>query len=438
MKKLLLNMMVTSLVLFQVPSSLSAVSPSDFIGALDLKDKEQFSLNSSSGSELRTQLRGQKHHTLYRTEEYEATCSRTLSRPATRTECTPIYEEQCFEGTREECTETSREECRETTREVCHEESREECSTEQVCRDVMREVCNSQGCHSYPTRECTNETVCHNVPHRVCESFPTRECTQVPERSCTTVPTRECRQVEVRQECHEVEYTEYYEEEYSCTKTREVAIGTELSEDIVANVLVRIEGDRSGLSGQDNFEVSVANGLDLSRPDMDLVQTKSADTHLFQLTKINEEKKVLSGKQSEINVSYLLKIIPMSDLLKERTLVSGIRPTKNELEFTFSGRALDEKSKVHLLIQKDKLIGGLKTVIDTDIAYGQLSLSNGQSAMISYSAFGVEKLNGRPHEFTVTVVSNIPEILGGVLNPQALEKNRSKFTSTKKVRVNMD
>lgn len=360
---------------------------------LNLKDKEQFMLSAQSPSEFRMEIRGQKHRTLYRTEYYESTCTRTESRTATRTECTPVYETRC------------------------HDSSREECSNETVCRDVMREVCNSSGCQSFPTRECTTE------------------------RSCSSVPTRSCSEERVGETCRDVEYTEYYDVEYACTKSREIPIGTELVDDMVADVLVRVEGDLSGLTGKDTFELSIANGLDLSRPDLMIVQTKAADTHLFQLVKIDEVKKDLGSKQSEIQATFVLKIIPMSEVLKERTLVGGISVSKKSMSFSTSGRLLDQASKIRITVQKDKLIGGLKTLIDAEVAVSRLAVkktSGGQKASITFAALGDDKLNGRPHEFTVSIVTDVTKLLGGdILNPQTFEKYRSKFTSSKKVRVNL-
>lgn len=399
MKNLVTKIMVAGIVLAQIPSVLSA----------GLSDKAAFKLDSSAPSELRFQLRGQKSVTLYRTEYYESTCTRTESRTAYRTECTPIYREECYD----------------TTREVCHESSREECSTHQVCRDVMREVCSSSGCHSYPTRECTNEESCRTVP----------------DRECHDEPTRECRQVHAGDDCREVPYTEYYDVEYACTLSRQVPIGTEMTEDLLANILVRIEGDVSALGGQDAFEVSIANGLDVSRPDMDLHITNSADTHLFQLTKVAEAKKGVGNKQFEIQATYLLNVIPVADVLKERTQVTGISVSKTSMSFTTSGRKLGEGSAIQITIAKDKLVGGLKTIIDQTVALGSLKIVDtavGQKASIAYSAMGESKLNGRPHEFYVKINTDYKKVVGGdVMNPAAIEKHSGEFISVKKVRVNL-
>lgn len=404
--KVLLKTTVVSLALLQLPAALS----SDFAATTSLQDKAQFNLDRTSPSELRFQLRGEKHITLYRTEYYESTCTRTESRTAYRTECTPVYREECYD----------------TSREVCHDSSYESCSDQQVCRDVMREVCQGGVCTSYPTRECTTE----------------RSCRTIPDRTCTTVPDRECRQVHVSDDCREVPYTEYYDVDYACTKSRQIPIGTELQEDLVGNVLVRIEGDVSALSGKDGFEVSIANGLDVGRADLAVKLLSSADTHLFQLVKINEEKRSLGSKQSEIDAAYLLKIIPVADVLKERTSVVSIAVSKTGMSFSSSGRKIDADTAIHITVRKDQALGGMKTMIDRNIGVAELKIakltSGNQKSSINFAALGERKLNGRPHEFTVTISTDFNKVLGGeVLNPGAIEKYRGSFTSSKKVRVNL-
>jgi len=336
-------------------------------------------------------LDGAKSRTIYQSEEYETTC------------------------TREEPYTAYSQECDTQTVQSCHEEERAEtCHSVPSCRDVSRPVCNSNGCTDYSTRECTTSESCSGGgSHTVCSSH---------------LETTNCR---------DVPYTAYQTVTYSCTQTRSVPVGTELVEELSANVSVEFVGNLEGLSGKDRFKLSLANGLDVYRDDLVLESTATGDTHFFRFTKVKEEKKSVGEKKSQIESVLRVEAITVASIVARRTLVSDMTATRGDLTFTTTGEAIDPTVKLSVVTKKDRLIGGLKEDSNSNFKAEELKvtpIAGGESVRADLDVC----LNKRPHEFTLTLTRDVNALLGGrILNSSTVEKAQSQMTSTYTKRVKL-
>lgn len=338
---------------------------------------------SFNGSQLDHQisLNGVKTGTIYEDEEYETTCSREEPYTAYRTECDYRTVQSCHtEGGGESCT-----------------------SSPPSCTDTTRQVCNSNGCVDVPTRECTGGG-----------------------ETCHTNPSREvCTDHQESYNCHDVAYTAYQTITYSCTQTRSVPVGTVVVEELSADLNLRFTGDFRGITGRDSFRVSLADGNDLSRPDLMVESTASADTHFFKLTKIFEEKTPVGVKKHSIRAAYQIEVIPYATILANKTTITSIDATRGTLKYGIS-QALDDSALMTVLIKKDRFLGGLVEVYEKTIkgtaVNGKLDLD--------------VCLNKRPHEFKLTLTRDVSKLLGGtILNSSAVKKAQKALVSTSTKRI---
>jgi hypothetical protein len=337
------------------------------------------------------ELSGTKSKTLYRHEDYETSCEREVAYTEYREECDTrdVQDCQTIPGS-------------------------ESCSSSPSCSDVSREVCNSNGCQNFPTRECTQVESCSTSP-----SY----------ESCTT------RQETVN--CRNVPYTAYRTETYSCTKTRAVPIGTEVTEELRADISVHFRGNLEGISGKDIFTVSVANGLDLNREDVVIAVKNSEDTHFLKLKKMLETKTSLGGKGSLVRVVYQIEAIPLAVAAGVPTKISGIDADRGSVELSVNGAPLDENVVVSLEILKDRRIGGLVLAHRQDAKAADWKVVSGNGS--ETATIELRKcLKRRPHLIKAKLVRQVPKaMVEGLMNPQALEKVRSTliFTAEKRIRM---
>ncbi len=329
-------------------------------------------------------LDGAKTRTVYREESYESTCSREEEYTAYRQECD--YQ----------------------TVQRCHEEGGgQSCHSVPECHDTTRPVCNSHGCTNEPTHECTSSESCTSEPSRtVCESE------------------------QVATNCRDVPYTATNTVEYACTKTRQVPIGTELVEQMAANVTIAFTGDLQGLTGKDRFKLSLANGNDLSRDDLLVESIATGDSHFFRLTKVSEAKKPNGDKKSIITAAFKIDAVPYASILVHKTNILDLDAIRGAITFTTAGEAIDPSVVLHVVSKKHRLLGGWKQDFEQDFKAENLTatpISGGQNIQVNLGAC----LNTRPHEFTLTLTRDVGKLLGdNVLNLSTAEKAKKDLTTT--------
>lgn len=329
-------------------------------------------------------LEGTKTKTIYREEEYQSTCSRQEEYTAYRTECDYRTVQSCRE-----------------------EGGGQSCTSVPECRDVDRPVCNSSGCTNHPTRECTTRESCTSEPSRtVCTD--SREATN----------------------CRQVPYSDYRTVEYACTKTRMIPIGTEIVEQMAANVKIAFAGDHRDLGGKDSFRLSLAHGNDLTRDDLAVVSTATGDSHFFKLVKVSESKKPTGPKKATLDAVYRIEAIPYAKILARKTLLGEMDAIRGAITFTTTGEKIDSGVILSIVAKKDRVIGGLKK--DYERTFGGESLtvkdiSGGQNVQVDLGAC----LKKRPYEFKLSLSRDVAKMLGeGVLNSSTVAKAQKEFTST--------
>lgn len=341
---------------------------------------------SFNGSQLVHQisLNGVKTQTVYEEEEYESTCSREEPYTAYREECDYRTVQSCrTEGGGESCT-----------------------SNPPSCSDTTRQVCNSNGCVDVPTRECTSGG-----------------------ESCHTNPSYEvCSDHSEAYNCRNVAYTAYQTVTYSCTKTRSVPVGTELVEELSADLNLTFTGDLRGITGRDTFRVSISDGNDLSRSDLMVESTAAADTHFFKLTKTLEEKTPMGRKKASIRAVYQIEAIPYASVLANKTTITSLDATRGSLKYGMSKMMIDDSVLLSVLIKKDQRFGGLEQVYKKTIS---------GTAVNGKLDLGV-CLNKRPHEFKLTLTRDISKLLGkSILNQSTVEKAQKALVSTASKRIKL-
>jgi hypothetical protein len=340
----------------------------------------------------RLELAGTKSKTLYRYEDYETSCQREV--PYTE------YREECDSRDVQDCQTIP---------------GSESCSSSPSCSDVSREVCNSSGC----------------------QSFPTRECTQV--ESCSTSPSYEsCTTRTETVNCRDVPYTAYRTETYSCTQTRAVPIGTELVEELAAEVSVHFRGNLEGITGKDAFVVSVANGVDVSREDVVVALKHSEDTHFLKLKKTFLAKTSLGGKRSLVRAVFQIEAIPLAIAAGVPTKIVDLEADRGSIAVSVTGASLDENVQINLEFLKDRRIGGLVLAHLQNAKTAQLKIATangGETATLELRRC----LKHRPHLIKAKLVRQVPKVMvEGLMNPAALEKVKSTLVSTFEKRVRMN
>jgi hypothetical protein len=305
-----------------------------------------------------------------------------------------VYQEQQYETT--------------CFREVAYTDYRRSCEYRTVrrcvpsCRDVVREVCNSSGCRNEPTRECTE--------------------------SCSD--RREA------YNCRDIPYTAYRTVPYSCMKTRTVAVGTELEEQISADVTIRVVGDARGLSGKDVIKASVADGNDLSRADLLVEMKSSTDSHFLAIRK-SEEKSSVGDRQSHIVAEIEIEAIPYSSVLKHKTSIVDLDANRGAISLVTAGEAIDESVVVRVVAKKDQVLGGMKKDLDQTLVASQLVVTNVGGNQKVVAKLG-KCVNNRPHEFEVTLTRDASKLLGAeILNSTAVEKAKKELAAKATKRLKM-
>jgi hypothetical protein len=290
----------------------------------------------------------------------------------------------------------------------------------------MREVCGPSGCQSYPTRECTTEQRCQDVPREVCR----------------TVDRTRCEQVRIQDRCWEERVVRYRTEEYSCTKTRQVPIGTQTDEDRLVNITIRMSGDLESLSGNDQFELSVPTGIDVSDFGYELKLSRSEDSHLIYVIKSDERKQTPSAKNTLINVLYDVRVIEKSKFKPINFSFESLEVTHKTLIATLSHEKISKAGfKAYLVIEKDQSLGGYKTLFSQAIPAQSFQLSESgddqQKLSLDLIELGV-RFNNRPHRFTLKIeTEGSPEILKNLVNPRILEKMNLKTSLSQVLRTKL-
>jgi hypothetical protein len=325
----------------------------------------------------RVSLSGTKTRTVYEEQAYESTC----------------YEEVAYTDYRRDCDYRVVQDCRPS-------------SCRPTCRDVIRQVCNSSGCQDVPTRECT-------------------EC---PAPSC--VDRREA------YNCRDIPYTAYRTVAYSCTKTRTVAVGTELVEQLSADVTIRLSGDARSLTGKDVVKVSVADGNDVSRPDLLVEMKSSVDTH-FLAVKQTVEKNASGAQQSHIVANIQIEAIPYASILSHQTSIVEMSADRGSVTLVTAGEPIDDSVVLKIVAKKDRVIGGMKKDLEKTVSGSSLKVSNAGGNQKVVASLG-SCLNKRPHEIEVTLTRDASKLLGTeILNASAVEKARKELEAKTKKRLKM-
>jgi hypothetical protein len=360
---------------------LSAVA---FGGTAHAGSSDVFTL-SGGAPNYQVSLSGTLSRTLYRTEYYESTCYRTESYTDYETRCTPIMERRCTD-----------------TSPVCRN----------VCRDVMRPVCNSNGCQDFLTRECTEE--CHGGG-----------------QSCDTVV--------VGNDCRQFPVTRYREIPYSCTKSHEVPYGTEVVDERVTNVSIQLSGDIASLSGKDKISLQVPNGLDASDYDLSVTSSASANTHLIYAVKVSSEKRSVGDRRTEANVVYSIRVVEKGKVKVPASKLESLKSDEKNIAFVLLGAPVDSNTRIQVTIEKDQLLGGLKTVVNTAVPNTSIKFAAAgagkQRGLISLQSLGYE-YNRRPHGVTVSFIRDLTSSLSsGLLNPGILSSMNVKSSGSLKIGV---
>lgn len=324
---------------------------------------------------LQTTLDGTLSRTLYRTEYYETTCYRTESYTDYETSCTPRYERRCSGGGQ-----------------VCSPS----------CSEVMRDVCRGTGAD------------------RTCQSFPTRECTT----SChTESPT--CDDVRVGEDCRTYPVTRERQVPYSCTQSREVPYGTEVVDSRRSLVQIKVVGDIESLTGKDQIKVSVPDGVDVSDFQVSINSIASANTHLIYLTKESITKNDLSHNSSELTAIYVINVVKKEKIVLPVSKITSLVASIDHLNFVLSGAPIDANTTISVLVEKDQLLGGYKTIANSIIPNASII-----KGAISNSVIGFE-YNRRPHRITLSFKRSLVGALSknllntGILSTMKIENSGS-------------
>jgi hypothetical protein len=334
----------------------------------------------------RASLVGTKMRTIYEEQQYESTCYREVAYTEYRQSCDYRTVRHCSRvGGGRQCVPS--------------------------CREVVRQVCNSSGCRNVSTRECT--------------------------QSCQTVPGREvCSDRREAYNCRNIPYIAYRSIPYSCMKSRTVAVGTELDEQISADVTVRVVGDARSLSGKDVIKLSVADGTDVSRSDLLVEMKNSADTH-FLAVKKSEEKASVGERQSHIVAEIEIEAIPYSSILGHKTSIVDLDANRGSVSVVTAGDAIDDSVVLHIVAKNDRVLGGMKKDFDRTLVASQLAVSNVGGNQKVVASLG-KCLNSRPHEFEVTLTRDASKLLGvEILNGSAVEKAKKDLAAKATKRLKM-
>lgn len=302
-------------------------------------------------------------------------------------------------------------ELRQETRRVCDLVPRRSCDTVPVCRDVMRPICSGTGgCRDVPTRECTNEQRCTTHHETVCHHETVTVPVQIP---------------------------------YACTRTETVKVGEQVVSQDIGHFAVTFKGDGAE-SAQDTFEVHVGNGVDVSSG-FGLKNVRSSGDHLFFLKRVNDSRADAQAAGGRVfNVEYEITAVSIARLLQEHRLrISSLAFNARQLSFTLAATPAPNYS-IELKIQKDKLIGGLSTILQRTLAPADMQISVNADGSLSYvvnlAALGVD-FNNRPHVATVTAGLDLSSIFVDetLLNPgdeAKLERGLNATASLRKKKVN--
>jgi hypothetical protein len=209
-----------------------------------------------------------------------------------------------------------------------------------------------------------------------------------------------------------------------------VPVGTELDEILSANVNVEFIGNTLGLTGKDTFEVSVAEGNDVSRPDLVIRSISAGDTHFFKLTKMSETKKPLADLKFQLKADYRIESISVASIISKKTLLSDLEATRSEIVVKTLGYPADSSISLNIVSKKDQFLGGLKKDYEHTFFANTIEVTpyaGGENLKVKLGSC----LNKRPHEFTVSLVRDIRKMVGdGILNASTVEKSQKYLTTS--------
>jgi hypothetical protein len=90
-----------------------------------------------------------------------------------------------------------------------------------------------------------------------------------------------------------------------------VKVGEETREDRLLNVIFKLRGDTSSLTGKDLMKVSVPNGVDLQNLETRVQQLKSAKTHKIKVKKLSSESRSEGGVQTRVDEVFEVQVSKM-------------------------------------------------------------------------------------------------------------------------------
>jgi hypothetical protein len=423
-----------------------------------------------SQSDYSFSLKNDISQTIYESKEVPDTCSRevpdgTESQCHTQTDkvcgadtirhvCENTSRQVCENVTKQECGPVNQRECQNVNRNVCRNEShrecspvsRQECSTRQECRQGP----HGQDCH--PVQECRTVTdqSCHDVSQQVCQNEPEQECHDVSHNECRNVTDQVCHSVpdtvchddripnchdESKNVCVDVPKTRH--ETYACTKTIQVAVGTELISSDVAQVSMHI--DPSAIKAGDAAEQFVCDlsggtvGFELgSNP----VSESVKDTLLIQ--QVTQKSVSSDAKHRQITAQIGVRGVNLEEV--ELPLTQGVEDvslTATTLQFSVAKISLPELLKLQVQVGQ---VGDGTTVVApqaVDLSKAKLSAeANGRTLIvIDLSQLGVAPTAITPGAYQVEITGALAIDAASLLNPTLIA---NPPTLSKTVAVTVD
>jgi len=344
-------------------------------------DSKTFKFDGSHASAELT-LSSTEGHTIYETRYYEDTCYR---------------DEQ--QGYRQECHQEVRTSCTPILRRVCEDQ--------QVCGNVPDQICiNHPGgvreCRPITRHECHNETTCRDVPDEICQTVPYQACESVP--NIVSVA-------------------------YSCTKSREVAVGYKQDYQDKGEVLVRIGKVPAGIKPNEEFTVT----LDGQNTQIEL----SKDSHQLLMSVTESiDRKITENDTSSRPGAKIIRAI--YDIELESPVSDIDMNLKGQVLFSVARVANPKSVNVHLLIKKEKFILGISRgyikIFEGDVPATALNLQNGAQktqAIVDLEAMGLgNNVQGGHFDVTIDVTAKLDDsrhYLNGTAVPQELKATGNKI-----------
>jgi len=419
-----------------------------------------------SQSDYSFSLKNDISQTIYESKDVPDTCSRdvpdgTESQCHTQTDkvcgadtirhtCENTTRQECENVTKQECGPVNERECQNVNRNVCHNEShrecspvsRQECSTRQECRQGPhgQECQNVQECRTVTDQSChdVSQQVCQNEPEQECHDVSHNECRNVTDQVCHAVPETVCHDDHIpncqdvsKNVCVDVPKTRH--ETYACTKTIQVAVGTELISSDSAQVSMHF--DPSAIKAGDAAEQFVC-ALSGGTVGFELGSNPVLDTLLIE--QVTQKSVSSDAKHRQITAQIGVRGVNLEEA--ELPLTQGVEDvslTTTTLQFSLAKISLPELLK--LQVQIGQVGDGTPVVAPQalDLSKAKLTATDSGRTLVAVdlSQLGVAPNTITPGAYQVEITGALAIDAASLLNPTLIA---NPPTLSKTVAVTVD